>query len=201
MNLCTGLHTVLTAIWQSGSIPLDLLRAWSSLSGRGKGDHWDRSNYHGITLLIIPGNLFTHIFLKQTHDHWPPAKAPETKSLNSFLTTIDHILGLWLIVECRREFNRGLFAAYINLKGIWHDALQFALGDPDTGKFLWIIGLIKSLYTGSERAAKCNRSLLNIFSVNSGVRQGCDHAPTLFNTSGLDNVQSYYLKSLSRSIW
>ena len=45
-----------------------------------------------------------------------------------------------------------------------------------------IIDLISSLYTGTESAVKCGGGISSFFPVNSGVRQGCVLAPTLFNT-------------------
>ncbi|XP_069981776.1 uncharacterized protein [Penaeus vannamei] len=45
-----------------------------------------------------------------------------------------------------------------------------------------ITGLISSLYIGTESAVKCGRDLSSFFPVNSGIRQGCVLAPTLFNT-------------------
>ena len=44
------------------------------------------------------------------------------------------------------------------------------------------IGLIASLYTGTESAVKCGGGLSSFFLVSSGVRQGCVLAPSLFNT-------------------
>ena len=59
-----------------------------------------------------------------------------------------------------------------------------------------IIGLIASLYTGTESAVKCGGGLSSFFPVSSGVRQGCVLAPTLFNTCmdwilGRATVQSH----------
>lgn len=44
-----GLHALLAAIWQSGTIPQDLLRGVVIAFWKGKGDQWDCSNYSGIT--------------------------------------------------------------------------------------------------------------------------------------------------------
>ena len=45
-----------------------------------------------------------------------------------------------------------------------------------------IIGLLTGLYTGTVNAVKCGGVVSSIFPVNTGVRQGCVFAPSLFNT-------------------
>ena len=45
-----------------------------------------------------------------------------------------------------------------------------------------IIDLLTGLYSGTESAVKCGRGMSCFFPVNSGVRQGCVLAPSLFNT-------------------
>ncbi|XP_069971503.1 uncharacterized protein [Penaeus vannamei] len=50
-----------------------------------------------------------------------------------------------------------------------------------------IIGNIASLYTGTESTIKRGGGLSSFFPVSSGVSQGCDLEPTLFNLHGLDS--------------
>ncbi|XP_069992174.1 uncharacterized protein [Penaeus vannamei] len=73
--MARGLHAVLAAIWQSGSIPSDQLR-----------------------------------------DSQPSANAPEQSGFTPGMSTIDCIL---VTVERRCEFDRGLLAAYIDLKKVF----------------------------------------------------------------------------------
>ncbi|XP_070000864.1 uncharacterized protein [Penaeus vannamei] len=67
--MARGLHAVLAAIWQSGSVPPDLLRRVGILLWKGKGDRWDCRNHRGITLLSIPGKVLAHILLRRIRDH------------------------------------------------------------------------------------------------------------------------------------
>ncbi|XP_069995851.1 uncharacterized protein [Penaeus vannamei] len=113
-------------------------------------------------------------------------------------STINRILALRIIIEHRREFGHGLLAAYIDLKKasdkVHRESLWEILrlrGIPTR-----IIGLIASLYTGTESAVKCNGGLSSFFPVSSGAKQGCVLAPTLFNTCmdwilGRATVQSH----------
>lgn len=111
-----GLHVVLAAIWQSGSIPPDLLRGIVIPLWKGKGDRCDCSNYHDITLLGKPGKVFTHILLKWIHNQLLRYQRPEQFGFTPGNSTIDRIPVLRVIVKCRRGFGRGLLSAYIDLK-------------------------------------------------------------------------------------
>ncbi|XP_069981369.1 uncharacterized protein [Penaeus vannamei] len=53
-----GLHTLLAAICHPGFIPRDLFSGVVIPFLKGKGDRWDCSNYHGITLLSILEKLY-----------------------------------------------------------------------------------------------------------------------------------------------
>ncbi|XP_069989715.1 uncharacterized protein [Penaeus vannamei] len=98
--MARGLHAVLPAIWQSGSITPDLLRGLVIPLWKEKGDSWDYSNYRGITLLNLQ----------------PPAKAPKTGAIWIHSWQVHNILALQVTVERRREFGRRLLAAYIDFK-------------------------------------------------------------------------------------
>ncbi|XP_069981944.1 uncharacterized protein [Penaeus vannamei] len=105
-------HAVLAAIWQSGTIPSDLLRDVVIPLWKGKGGQWDCYNHRGITLLSIPSKVLRRIRDQRLEQsEFPPGKS-----------TINRTMVLQVIAERRREFGRGLLAAYIDLKAfdtIW----------------------------------------------------------------------------------
>ena len=196
--MARGLHAVLAAIWQSGSVPPDLLRGVVIPLWKGKGDRWDCSNHRGITLLSVPGKVLAHILLRRIRDHLLRHQRLEQSGFTPGKSTIDRILALRVIVERRREFGRGLLAAYIDLKKAFDTVHRESLWEilRLRGIPTRIIGLIASLYTGTESAVKCGGGLSSFFPVSSGVRQGCVLAPTLFNTCmdwilGRATVQSH----------
>ena len=183
-SMARGLHTVLAAIWQSGTIPPDLLKGVVIPLWKGKGDRWDCGNHRGITLLSVPGKVLALILLRRIRAHLLMHQRPEQSGFTPGKSTIDRILALRIIVERRREFGRGLLAAYIDLKKAFDSVHRESLweilrlrGIPSK-----IIELIVSLHTGTESAVKCGGGTSSFFPVNSGVRQGCVLAPTLFNT-------------------
>ena len=64
-----GLHAVLTAVWHSGTIPPDWKKGLVVPIWKGKGFRQDCNNYHGITLLSVPGKVLAHFLLTQIHPH------------------------------------------------------------------------------------------------------------------------------------
>ena len=179
-----GLHSVVTAVWQSGTIPLDWKRGLVTPIYKGKGDQQDCNNYRGITLLSVPGKVFAHLLLARCRDHLLETQRPEQSGFTPKKFTTDRILALLVLVECRREFQRGLLAAYVDLKKAFDSVHRGTLWDilRIRGIPARIIDLMTGLYSRTESAVKCGGGISSFFPVDSGVRQGCVLAPSLFNT-------------------
>ncbi len=88
------------------------------------------------------------------------------------------------VLERRLEFRQGLLAAYVDLKKAFDSVHRGTLWDIllVRGIPTRIMGLMTGLYSGTESAVKCGSGISDFFNVNSGVRQGCVLAPSLFNT-------------------
>jgi len=54
------LTNLFQAIWNGGTIPEDWKKGIILPFYKGKGSRRDCKNYHGITLLSCPGELFAH---------------------------------------------------------------------------------------------------------------------------------------------
>ncbi|MEL6802745.1 MAG: reverse transcriptase domain-containing protein, partial [Bacteroidota bacterium] len=179
-----GLHAVLTAVWQSGTIPPDWKRGLVVPIWKGKGDRQDCNNYRGITLLSVPGKVFAHLLLMRIRSQLLKLQRPEQSGFTPGKSTTDRILALRVLVERRREFRQGMLAAYVDLKKAFDSVHREALWDllRLRGIPARIIDLLTGLYSGTESAVKCGGGASGFFPVNTGVRQGCVLAPSLFNT-------------------
>ena len=180
-----GLHAVLTAVWQSGTIPPDWKRGLVVPIWKGKGDRQDCNNYRGITLLSVPGKVLAHLLLMRIRNQLLMYQRPEQSGFTPGKSTTDRILALRVLVERRREFRQGMLAAYVDLKKAFDSVHREALWDllRLRGIPARIIDLLTGLYSGTESAVKCGGAgVSSFFPVNSGVRQGCVLAPSLFNT-------------------
>ena len=179
-----GLHAVLSAVWQSGTIPPDWKRGLVVPIWKGKGDRQDCNNYRGITLLSVPGKVLAHLLLMRIRSQLLRYQRPEQSGFTPGKSTTDRILALRVLVERRLEFRQGLLAAYVDLKKAFDSVHRGTLWDilRVRGIPARIIGLMTGLYSGTESAVKCGSGISDFFPVNSGVRQGCVLAPSLFNT-------------------
>ncbi|KAG0726800.1 DNA-directed RNA polymerases I, II, and III subunit RPABC2 [Chionoecetes opilio] len=76
-----------------------------------------------------------------------------------------------------------MLAAYVDLKKAFDSVHRESLWDllRLRGIPARAIGLITGLYSGTESAVKCGAGVSSFFPVNTGVRQGCVLAPSLFN--------------------
>ena len=179
-----GLHAVLTAVWQSGTIPPDWKRGLVVPIWKGKGDRQDCNNYRGITLLSVPGKVLAHLLLTRMRSQLLKLQRPEQSGFTPGKSTTDRILALRVLVERRREFRQGFLAAYVDLKKAFDSVHRESLWNVLRlrGVPAGIIGLITGLYSGTESAVKYGGNVSSFFPVQAGVRQGCILAPSLFNT-------------------
>ena len=85
-----------------------------------------------MTLLSVSGKVFAQIILDRVRHHLLVHQLPEQSGFTPKKSTIDHILALWVLTECRREFRQGLLADYVDLCKVFdsvnRDALWRILG-------------------------------------------------------------------------
>ena len=89
-----GLHAVLSAVWQSGTIPPDWKRGLVVPIWKGKGDRQDCNNYRGITLLSVPGKVLAHVLLMRIRSQLLKYQRPEQSGFTPGKSTTDRILAL-----------------------------------------------------------------------------------------------------------
>ena len=178
------LHILMCSVWSTGVIPTDWKMGHIVPIWKGKGDTRDCNNYRGVTLLSVPGKVFARILLNRVRQQLLAHQRPEQSGFTPKRSTVDRILALRLLIERRREFDRGLLAAYIDFKKAFDSVSRESLwrilelrGIPPT-----LVNLIASLYSETASAVKCGTTVSDPFPVETGVRQGCVLAPSLFST-------------------
>ena len=122
----------------------------------------------------------------QVRSHLLKYQRPEQSGFTPGKSTTDRILALQVLVECCREFQQGMLAAFVDLKRPFDSVHCKALCDllHLRGIPAGIIGLLSDLYSRTESTVKCGggRGVSSFFPVHTGVRLGCILAPSLFNT-------------------
>ena len=105
-----------------------------------------------MTLLSVLGKIFARIILDSVRHHLLEHQHPEQSGFTPKRSTIDRILALWILTECRREFQQGLLAACVDLcnkfDSVTRDALWRILGLRGVSPKL--INLMSELYSGTE---------------------------------------------------
>ena len=75
----------------------------------------------------MPGKVFAQIILDRVRHHLIKYQRPEQSGSTPKRSTIDRILALWILTECRLEFRQGLLAAYVDLCNTFDSVNQDAL--------------------------------------------------------------------------
>ena len=132
----------------------------------------------------MPGKVLAQILLDSVCQMLLTHQRHEQSGFTPKKSTVDRILALSILTECLRDFRIGLLAAYVDLRktfdSVNRDVLWSVLALREIP--LKLVNLISGLYSGTESAVKCDGTISDYFPVNTGVRQGCVLAPTLFNT-------------------
>ena len=178
------LHTLICSAWNTGVIPTDWKRGLIVPIWKGKGDVRECSNYRGVTLLSVPGKVFARVLLNRIRQQLLDHQRPEQSGFTPKRSTVDRILALRVLTERLREFDEAVLAAYIDFKKAFDSVSRESLwrllelrGIPPR-----LIHLISALYSSTESAVKCGAATSDFFLVQTGVRQGCVLAPSLFST-------------------
>ena len=176
---------IINHVWVLEVLPDDWTRGIILPFWKHKGEKLDCANYRGITLLSIPGKLFTRILLTRALPAIRSSRRPQQAGFMPSRSTTDHISALRLLIEKSREYrkDRLLYIAFIDLKAAFDTVdhtslwkiLEVLRAPPK------IIALFKGLYGHAQSCVRMNGKDSDWFAINSGVRQGCVAAPDLFN--------------------
>ena len=185
-NMSLWLTEIINHVWIHERLPDDWRRGIILPFWKSKGDQLVCSNHRGITLLSIPGKLFTRILLSRAIPAIRSNRRPQQAGFMPNRSTTDHISALRLLIEKSLEFrkDRHLYIAFIDLKAAFD-----TVDHPSLWKILKTLGvppkitaLFQQLYSNAESCVRVNGKDSEWFPINSGVRQGCIAAPDLFNS-------------------
>ena len=128
----------------------------------------------------MPDKVFPRKLINRVHYH---LQRPKQSGFTPKRSTIDCMLALCDLTECRREFRQELHAPYVDLRktfdSVNEDAFWRILGPCEVPANL--INLISELYSGTESVVRCGVSISDLFPVVTGVCRRFTLAPTLFS--------------------
>ena len=178
-----ALHALFKKIWTSEEMSND----WKHghlIKFPKKGNLKECFNWRGITLLSVPGKVFSRILLERikTEVEKEHVLRDEQADFRQEQSTTDQIATLRYIIEQSLEWYTTLYTIFVDFEK------AFVNVDRDT---LWkllayygipeeIIKLIRMAFEPSTCQVVHNGSLTEPFTITTGVRQGCLLSPFLF---------------------
>ena len=104
----------------------------------------------------------------------------EQSGLTLGRSTIDRIFTLNTIIQSRKEFQKPLWLAFVDLKGAFDSVDCMALWKllRSLGLHSKVVDLMEGVYT--DTYVNVDGVMSDWFAIGNGVRQGCRIAPDLF---------------------
>uniref|UniRef100_A0A8C4S0K5 Reverse transcriptase domain-containing protein n=1 Tax=Erpetoichthys calabaricus TaxID=27687 RepID=A0A8C4S0K5_ERPCA len=169
--------------WTSGTVPLD----WQIgvvVPLFKKGDRRVCSNYRGITLLSLPGKVYSGVLERRVRWIVEPRIQEEQCGFRPGRGTVDQLYTLSRVLEGAWEFTQQVYMCFVDLekafdcvpRGIQWGVLR-EYGVPDR-----LIRTVWSLYNRCQSLVRIAGSKPNPFPLRVGLRQGCPLTPILFIT-------------------
>ena len=140
-------------------------------------------NHRAISLMSTVAKLFSDIINSRitTYMETNNLFAEEQNGFRKLRSCLDHLFVLTTIIRNRKKDNLSTYVCYIdftrafdgiNRTLLWHKLIHYNGGQ--------LLRLIKTMYAHIQSAVRIGMDLTDWFSINSGVRQGDNLAPTLF---------------------
>ena len=194
--LAEWLLRVILVVWRSGKCPVDWKRA-AIVALFKKGDKTVCDNYRGISLLSVPGKVYTMLLHNRMKSAVDKVLSEQQCGFRPGRGCVDQIFSVRRIMEMAGEFNKPLHICFVDLKKAYDSVNREALWRilESMGVPKKIVDLLADLHDGTAACVKGFGRLSNWFPIKTGVRQGCIIAPLLFNTF-IDFLMRESLKDL-----
>ena len=176
------LTTVCNMVWQHEANPVDWKNAIIIPLPR-KVDLTDGNNWPGITLLLVPGKVFSRVLLNCMKSAVDQLLRQEQAGFSPGRSCMDQIFSLRQIIEKVTEEQKPIILVnFVDFRKSFD-----CIHRPALWKILELYGvpkkistIIQKLYQESNSAVKVDGDMSSWFQVITGVRQGCILSPLLF---------------------
>uniref|UniRef100_A0A8C6M4A0 Reverse transcriptase domain-containing protein n=1 Tax=Nothobranchius furzeri TaxID=105023 RepID=A0A8C6M4A0_NOTFU len=169
--------------WSSGAVPVEGQTGVVVLIFK-KGDLRVCSNYRGITLLSLPGKVYSKVLERRVRSIVESQIEEEQCGFRPGRGTVDQLYTLARVMEGAWEFAQPIHMCFVDLEKAYdrvpRGTLWGTLQEYGVGGFL--LRAIQSLYQRSVSLVRIAGSKSDLFPVRVGLRQGCPLSPVLFIT-------------------
>ena len=176
-----SLHKLFERIWNTEQMPEDW-KCGHLVKLPKKGSLKECANWRGITLLSIPGKVFSRVLLERMKKEVEAILRDEQAGFRQERSCTYQIATLRMILEQSLEWNTSLYVVFIDYEKAFDSVDRSTLwkllqhyGIPEK-----IIRMIRLAYEPSTCQVIHGNTLTEPFTVLSGVRQGCLLSPFLF---------------------
>jgi len=124
----------------------------------------------GIILLSVPGKVFATVLLNKVRDQLLAHRTTEQSGFTPGRSTIDRIITLNTVIQSRKEFQRPIWIAFVDLKAAFDSVDRKALWKLlcSLGLHSKVVDLMKALYTDTCSCVCADGVLSDWFTVGSG---------------------------------
>ena len=166
-----------------------------------KGDRTECSNYRAISLLSVPGKVYTKILQQRLKRYVEEVVGEEQAGFRRGRGTVDQIFVIRQLSEKYFEKNRTLYNNFIDFKHVFDSVLQEGLWQVLRyyGILEELVELLEDLYSKSVSSVRVDGELTEWVKIRVGVRQGCGLSPDLFNLL-LEAMMSLAMKDVEAGI-
>ena len=182
----TAVNQYFTKIWEQKQIPYQWRSSKITPIWKGKGSASDPSKYRGISNSSIMCKVGMNIVLKRLSTFYDSQLKRTQFGFRKGLGTSDGIYLLRQLQEIASVSQRQLFTCFIDLSAAFDHVNRellfktiknrFASSQVDTN-----IKLIEELYSSTTSFLKDQNPETDSFKTDSGVRQGGNEGPPLYN--------------------
>ena len=185
VTLLQELAAVFRQILVNRVIPADWRQRIIIPTFKGQGDYGECGGHSSTSLLSEPDKVFARVVLDKIRPHLVVYQRPKQSGFTPKKSTVDHILALRVLKERRGEFLRTFYRAYVDFQKKFDSVHRVTLWEllRLRGIPREILELIRALYTSTESAVRWDGDTSDFVPVETGVRQGCVFAPSLFSDS------------------
>uniref|UniRef100_A0A8C6L319 Reverse transcriptase domain-containing protein n=1 Tax=Nothobranchius furzeri TaxID=105023 RepID=A0A8C6L319_NOTFU len=167
--------------WSSGAVPVE----WQTgvvVPIFKKGDLRVCSNYRGITLLSLPGKVYSKVLERRVRSIVESQIEEEQCGFRPGRGTVDQLYTLARVMEGAWEFAQPIHMCFVGLEKAYdhvpRGTLWGTLQEYGVGGLL--LRAILSLHQRSVSLVRIAGSKSDLFPVRVGLHQGCPLSPVLF---------------------
>ncbi|KAK3536657.1 hypothetical protein QTP86_015466, partial [Hemibagrus guttatus] len=167
--------------WWSGTVPL----GWTTgvvIPLFKKGDRRVCSNYREITLLSLPGKVYSRVLERRVQPLIEPRIQEEQCGFRPSRGTLDQLYTLHRVFDGSWEFAQPVHMCFVDLEKafnrvpcgiLWEVLWEYGVRGP-------LLRAVRSLYNWSRSLVRIASCKSDLFPVHVGLRQGCPLSPVLF---------------------